>query len=41
MCNDDIKEVNWLKLVWVGYIKLICVVIGYFIEYKKRNIGVW
>ena len=41
MCNDDIKEVNWLKSARVGYTKLICAAIGYFIEHKKRNIGVW
>ena len=40
MCNDDIKEVNWLKSARVGYTKLICAAIGYFIEHKKRNIGV-
>lgn len=41
MCNDDIKEVNWLKSARVGYTKLICAAIGYFAEHKKRNIGVW
>lgn len=41
MCNDDIKEVNWLKSARVGYTKLVCAAIGYFIEHKKRNIGVW
>lgn len=41
MCNDDIREVNWLKSARVGYTKLICAAIGYFVEHKKRNIGVW
>ena len=41
MCNDDIKEVNWLKSARVGYTKLVCIAIGYFIEHKKRNVGVW
>ncbi|QJR79614.1 phage terminase large subunit family protein [Alteromonas pelagimontana] len=41
MCNDDIREVNWLKSARVGYTKLICAAIAYFIEHKKRNVGVW
>jgi phage terminase large subunit GpA-like protein len=41
MCNDDIREVNWLKSARVGYTKLVCAAIAYGIEHKKRNIGVW
>lgn len=41
MGNDKIKEVNWIKSARVGYTKLICAVIGYFIEHKKRNVAAW
>lgn len=41
MCNDDIREVNWLKSARVGYTKLVCAAIAYFAEHKKRNTGVW
>ena len=41
MCNDDIEEVNWLKSARVGYTKLLCIAIGYFIEHKNRNVAAW
>ena len=41
MGNDEIREVNWLKSARTGYTKLICAVICFFIDHKKRNIGVW
>jgi phage terminase large subunit GpA-like protein len=41
MCNDDIREINWLKSARVGYTKLVCAAIAYFAEHKKRNTGVW
>jgi len=41
MGNDEIEEVNWKKSARVGYTKLICAVICYFIEHKKRNVMCW
>lgn len=41
MGNEEIDEVNWLKSARVGYTKLLCCVIGFFIEHKNRNVCAW
>lgn len=39
--NDDVEKITWKKSMRVGYTKILCAAVCYFIEHKKRNIVIY